>query len=355
MQKKRLSSHFVCPSPCIPGVVGLESEKKMTSNQEDIGHGSHSISGLAIGYRRAQLSTEIGSEKCVVGENEAIASLAAIEARLAETRQCPHCGTPGAVSKGMARGLRRYQCKACKKTFNAATGTAIQGLHNKGRCLTFGECLTDGLTVRESAERCNFAVSTAFRWRHRFLGTQVQNPPNLKGIVEADETYVLESRKGDRNLDRKARRRGGKASKRGLSDELVPILVAVDRSGTTTGSVLPSVTADNVQSVLEPRIDDDIVLVTDGNNVYPPCAKSLGIQHEALNQSAGERVRGSFHIQTVNNRHSLFKSFLHRYRGVSSKYLGNYLRWFERCCLLKSSPRSYLATAIGGSFRQYAN
>ena len=289
------------------------------------------------------------------GENEAIASLAAIEARLAETRQCPHCGTPGAVSKGMARGLRRYQCKACKKTFNAATGTAIQGLHNKGRCLTFGECLTDGLTVRESAERCNFAVSTAFRWRHRFLGTQVQNPPNLKGIVEADETYVLESRKGDRNLDRKARRRGGKASKRGLSDELVPILVAVDRSGTTTGSVLPSVTADNVQSVLEPRIDDDIVLVTDGNNVYPPCAKSLGIQHEALNQSAGERVRGSFHIQTVNNRHSLFKSFLHRYRGVSSKYLGNYLRWFERCCLLKSSPRSYLATAIGGSFRQYAN
>ena len=35
------------------------------------------------------------------GETEAAASLAAIEARLAETRQCPHCGTPGAVSKGV--------------------------------------------------------------------------------------------------------------------------------------------------------------------------------------------------------------------------------------------------------------
>ena len=34
-----------------------------------------------------------------------------------------------------------YQCKACKKTFNAATGTAL-GLHNKGRCLTFGEVTT---------------------------------------------------------------------------------------------------------------------------------------------------------------------------------------------------------------------
>ena len=42
------------------------------------------------------------------GETEAAASLAAIEARLAETRQCPHCDAPGAVSQGMARELRRY-------------------------------------------------------------------------------------------------------------------------------------------------------------------------------------------------------------------------------------------------------
>ena len=217
----------------------------------------------------------------------------------------------------MARGLRCYQCKACKKTFNAATGTALQGLHKKGRWLTFGDCLTDGATIRESVKRCNFAVSTAFRWRHRFLGTQDQNPSKLKGIVEVDETYVLESQKGNRNLDRKARRRGGKASKRGLSDEQVPILVAVDRSGTTTCSVLPSVTADNVQAVLEPGIDDGILLVTDGNNVYPPCAKSLGIKHESLNQSVGERVRGAIHIQTVNNRHYRFKDFLRRNLGAS--------------------------------------
>ena len=180
-------------------------------------------------------------------------------------------------------------------------------------------------------------------------------PPKLTGIVEVDETYVPESQKGNRNLDRKAHRRGGKASKRGLSDEQVPILVAVDRSGTTTCSVLPSVTADNVQAVLEPRIDDDILLVTEGNNVYPPCAKSLGIKHEALNQSAGERVRGAIHIQTVNNRHSRFKDFLHRFRGVSTKYLGNYLRWFERRDILKSSPRSNLATAIGGPGARFAN
>ena len=114
------------------------------------------------------------------GETEAVASLEATEAKLAETRQCPHCDTPGAVSQGKARGLRRYQCKACKKTFNAATDTALQGVHKKERWLTYGECLADGLTIRESADRSNLVVSTAFYWRHRFLGAQEQPPPEVQ-------------------------------------------------------------------------------------------------------------------------------------------------------------------------------
>ena len=311
--------------------------------------------GWVSGIDELSLPQKEQTQDLLSGVTSENASLMAIEAQLAETRQCPHCNTAGAIAKGVTRGLRRYKCKACNKTFNAATGTALQGLHKMGKWLTFGDCLANGLTVRKAAERCDFAASTSFRWRHRFLSTLDQNPLKLTGIVEVDETYVLESRKGERNLDRKARSRGGKASKRGLSDEQVPILFAVDRSGTTTCSVLPSVTGDNVQAVLEPRIDDDSILVTDGNNIYPPCAKSLGIKHEALNLSAGERVRGAFHIQKVNNRHSLFKDFLRRYRGVSSKYLGNYLRWLVRYALLKSSPRSYLVTALWCPSAQFAN
>ena len=102
----------------------------------------------------------------VTSEN---ASLMAIEAQLAETRLCPHCNTAGAIAKGVKRGLRRYQCKTCNKTFNAATGTALQGLHNKGKWLIFGDFLANGLTVRKAAKHCNFAASTSFRWRHRFL------------------------------------------------------------------------------------------------------------------------------------------------------------------------------------------
>ena len=138
-------------------------------------------------------------------------ALAAIELGVDDERRCPHCASAGAVSRGKARGLRRYRCKACGKTFGALTGTALSGLHYKERWLSFGEALAEGETIVESAERCGIAPSTAFRWRHRFLKAVRQAPDRLRGIVEADETFVLESRKGERKLDRKPRRRGGKA------------------------------------------------------------------------------------------------------------------------------------------------
>src|SRR5208337_4521007 len=51
------------------------------------------------------------------------------------------------------------------------------------------------------------------------------------------------------------------------------------------------------------------------------CKAALGVSHEALNQSNGERVRGELHIQTVNSRHESFKTFLRPHRGIATKYL----------------------------------
>lgn len=123
------------------------------------------------------------------------ALIAAIELRVGAERVCPHCGVAGAVSRGRARGLRRYRCKGCGKSFNALTGTPLSGLHHKDRWLGFGQSLADGDTIATSSDRCGVAVSTAFRWRHRFLRAAKNGVVKLSGIVEADETFVLSSRK----------------------------------------------------------------------------------------------------------------------------------------------------------------
>ena len=134
--------------------------------------------GLTRGQRREALAV-------LSGRSEGEASKAAIELGVDEARRCPHCASEGAVSRGMARGLRRYQCKGCGRTFNALSGTPLSGLHHKERWLSFGASLAKGETVKASAARCDVALSTAFRWRHRFLAAARSDSEVLKGIVEA--------------------------------------------------------------------------------------------------------------------------------------------------------------------------
>jgi len=281
------------------------------------------------------------------------ASLAAVvallEARIDEARRCPHCSTEGAVIRGRSNGLRRYCCKGCGKTFNALTGTPLARLRKKELWAAFAEGLGEGDTVEGAAARCGVAGSTSFRWRHRFLAAVKAGSIKLNGIVEADETYVLTSRKGARKLDRKPRKRGGVAKKRGLSKEQVPIMVAADRSGTTFTHVLPDTTAATIRPHLETAIEPDALLVTDGAPFFPPCARALGISHEPLDRkAAGERRRGELHLNTVNSRHERLKTFLRGRRGVATKHLDSYLAWYHLAILPKlPTPRPVLASVAG--------
>jgi pyruvate dehydrogenase complex dehydrogenase (E1) component len=54
-----------------------------------------------------------------------------------------------------------------------------------------------GKSLAKTAELCDVHPTTAFRWRHRFLRAPASDKPRmLRGIIEANETFVLESFKG---------------------------------------------------------------------------------------------------------------------------------------------------------------
>ena len=139
---------------------------------------------------------------------------------------CPHCGGERVHRWGHDSGKPRYRCTHCRKTFSPVTGTPLAGLHHPERWNDQAKALISGEALARAAERCDVHPSTAFRWRHRFLAAlNLDKPASLSGLVEADETFILESFKGRRTgLPRKPRRRGGKASKRGLSAEQIPVI-----------------------------------------------------------------------------------------------------------------------------------
>ena len=144
--------------------------------------------------------------------------------RRVDRRGCPHCDSREVVRWGQSDALPRYRCKACRRTFNALTKTPLAHLRMKEKWGTQAQALIDGVTTAEAAQRCGVDYTTAFRWRHRFLKSLAgDKPAALSGVVESDETFILESFKGKRSdLPRKARKRGGKSGKRGLSAEQIP-------------------------------------------------------------------------------------------------------------------------------------
>ena len=85
-------------------------------------------------------------------------------------------------------------------------------LRKKDRWLDHARAMIEGKSLAKTAALCGIDPTTAFRWRHRFLRAPASDKPRgLRGIVEADETFVLEffrGRRSDLQKGAKARRNG---------------------------------------------------------------------------------------------------------------------------------------------------
>ena len=90
-------------------------------------------------------------------------------ARARHRRQRSWCGRGSALRTARARGRFRATLPVQGLRHLQRARYAAVGLAPQGTRLSFGASLAKGETVKASAARCDVAVSTAFRWRHRFL------------------------------------------------------------------------------------------------------------------------------------------------------------------------------------------
>lgn len=280
--------------------------------------------------------------------NELASVVAVVQSR---PLSCPHCRGERLIRHGRVSGLQRYKCLDCGKTFNALTGTPLARLRHKDKWQSQVEVLRDGLSVPDAAARLGVAPSTAFRWRHRFLHLPRERKAQpLSGVVEADETYFLRSRKGQAVQGRRARSRGGRARKRGANDEHEPVLVVRNRSGVTEQFILERADKPHTLAALASVLAMDSVLCTDGGGALAAAAQHLGVEHHVLNLSSRLRVRGPWHIQNVNAYHSRLKHWIRRFRGIASSHLASYLAWFnilDRSTKTPRQPPPFLHQAVG--------
>lgn len=285
-----------------------------------------SLEGLTPGQREALLGALRRDDIEAVEE--------AIAERFAEGVHCPHCKEERVIRWGQMRGVARWRCRGCRRTFTAFTGTPVSHLRCRDRWSHFAESLRRGETLSAASVRCGIHINTAHRWRHRFLARMAQSTARLSGIAEADETFLARSAKGQPEIlelwGRPARKRGSMAVTGGRSHaERIAIWIARDRSGSTYAQVSDRMDLKSLKPMVEEAITEDTILCTDGWSTYEAVTRQLGLRHERIVLRQGQRVRGPFHVQNVNNYQSRWKGWLRRFNGVSTKYLQNYVGWFR--------------------------
>ena len=226
-------------------------------------------------------------------------------------------------------------CLSCRKTFNIATNTIVSGTTKDLSVWDkYIDCMMNGLSIRKSAQICGIHISTSFEWRHKILDAlqNMADSVKLDGIVEGDETFFPISYKGNHKkssfvMPRRAHHRGKQTHVRGLSREKVCVPCAVNRNGLSIARIsnLGRVSTKALNEIFNGKMEKGSTLCTDVMNSYRKFAEINELNLVQL--KSGKAKKGIYHIQHINSYHSMLKNFIAKFKGVSSKYLNNYLVW----------------------------
>ncbi len=249
-----------------------------------------------------------------------------------EIKECPHCKSNQFVKNGKKDNRQRFICKNCSKTFTLTNKTILFSTKKDiGVWKKFIHCMIEKYSLRKTAQICNIDITTAFYWRHKILDAlqNIQNGVKLDGIVEADETYFPLSFKGHHKnfkLPRLSKHRGTQAAKRGLSKEQVCVTSGINLNGKSIAKVsnLGKPKIKDLEKVLTNKVSKGSIFVTDSFRAYLKLANDMELSHIRIPKK--KHKLGSFNIQTINSYHSHLKDMIkHRFKGVATKYLDNYL------------------------------
>ena len=248
-----------------------------------------------------------------------------------EKPHCPYCGSEYVVKNGHKCHKQEYLCRKCQKTFVSTTNTLMANSHQPREI--WEEVIDDtlsGHSLNQTAQRLGLTHDCTFHMRHKFLAAlaelQSEQGFSLGDVSELDETFVLDSYKGaalPQQVDRKARKHGEKAEKRGISNEYVCICTGAQRGGgvmaKTINRAKPS--SEEIQAVFSGHISENSLILCDGLKSYRSLEKIVGCSVRDVNSETEKKL---YNLNTVNAFHSFIKSRYELYRGVATKYLNRY-------------------------------
>ena len=259
---------------------------------------------------------------------------AAAEAWFAEKRwpdgpHCPYCGSTNVLS-GAAHKTMPYRCreKECRKRFSVRTGTAMEEskLGYRIWALALYQFATNLKGVSSMKLHNDLGITQKSAWflAHRIREAWGDFSGMFDGPIEADETYVGGKRKNMSNAKRKALKGTG----RGAVGKTAVVGVKDRATNQVTARTVEHTTTPYLAGFVAEKTKIGATAYTDESKSY--IALDAWYDHESVNHSANEYVRGQAHTNGMESFWSMLKrGIVGTFHNLSPKHLDRYVGEFS--------------------------
>ena len=269
--------------------------------------------------------------------------------------KCSHCGLENQSKRD---NDFRYYCGSCRKRFSVTIGTHLESTNlSLIQWIMAFALITDakkGISAKQLERNIGISYPTAWGMYHKIRTFMTDGEIQLKGLIEADETYIggkprkFQSAKYKTPfehdyLDDKLEKLGDKFTfenpdaykkkglldnaKRGRGTDKTPVVGMVQRNGNVVAEVMMKTDFKHIKQMAEQYINmADSVLLTDEFSAYSRF--DAIIEHIKIDHSKMYSYKG-LNTNSIESFWAIIKrGIMGQYHSVSDKHLPKYIDEF---------------------------
>ena len=238
------------------------------------------------------------------------------------TPACTKCEKTDKITAQKKVGT--YWCGMCREYFTVFTNTPLERNKVDARKWLFAAYLMltarKGISSIQLSKELAVQQRTAWYMMHRLRKARETQSVMLSGLVEIDETYV-----GGKAHNKHIKK--GDKPKAGMVDKQA-VLGMRERDGKTVARSVPGTDRLTLMTEIQKTVKPGSTIYTDDHGAYRGIERKA-YQHEALNHSANEYVKGLAHTNEIESVWAVLKCGLEgTFHHVSVKHLDRYVNEF---------------------------